>query len=153
MALEELFDAGTLPELRRAVVEEAVAAGLAGERASDVALALHELAANAVRHGGGAGRLQMTVIGGALQCQVSDDGPGARGQASAPGLGTAGPWPLRPGHGLWLVTGLADQVDFAPGQGGSEVTVTFTLQPGTGSERAGCLPAGSDWTGAGGDGW
>ncbi len=152
MALEELFDAGTLPDLRRAVLAEAVAAGLArSDRASDVVLALHELAANAVRHGGGAGRLRMMVTGGALQCEVSDAGPGARGQAGAPGRDTVRPWPVQPGHGLALVASIADQVSFAPGRAGSEVTVTFAL-PGTGSERPGYLIAGSDWAGSGGDG-
>jgi anti-sigma regulatory factor (Ser/Thr protein kinase) len=145
MALEESFDAGTLPDLRRAVLAEAVAAGLAGDRASDVVLALHELAANAVRYGGGAGRLRMMVISGALHCQVSDAGTGGRG------LDTASPWPLQPGHGLWLVAGIADQVDFVSGRAGSEVTVTFAL-PGVGSEQAGYLSAGIDSLGTGGDG-
>jgi anti-sigma regulatory factor (Ser/Thr protein kinase) len=146
MALEESFDAGALLGLRRTVLAEAVAAGLSGGRASDVVLALHELAANAVRHGGGAGRLRMMVIGGALHCQVSD-----AGQAGAPGLDAAGPWPLQPGHGLWLVAGIADQVNFAPGRAGSEVTVTFALS-GAGGEQAGYLPSGSDRAGTGGDG-
>jgi anti-sigma regulatory factor (Ser/Thr protein kinase) len=145
MALEELFDAGALPDLRRAVLAEAVAAGLAGDRASDVALALHELAANAVCYGGGAGRLRMMVISGVLHCQVSDAGTGGRGP------GTVGPWPVQPGHGLWLVAGIADQVNFAPGLAGSEVTVTFALS-GTDSEQAGYLSAGSDRARSGGDG-
>jgi anti-sigma regulatory factor (Ser/Thr protein kinase) len=143
MALEESFDEGTLPDLRRAVLAEAVAAGLAGDRASDVVLALHELAANAVRHGGGAGRLRMMVAGGALHCQVSDAGTGGRGQAGAPALNNVSPWPLQPGHGLWLVVGIADQFNFVPGRACSEVTVTFALS-GTGSEQAGYLTAGSD---------
>jgi serine/threonine-protein kinase RsbW len=143
MALEESFDAGTLPDLRRAVLAAAVAAGLAGDRASDVMLALHELAANAVRYGGGTGWLRMMVADGALHCQVSDAGTGGVG------LDTANPWPLRPGHGLWLVAGVADQVNFVPGRAGSEVTVTFSL-PGTGSEQAGSLSAGRGWAGTGG---
>jgi serine/threonine-protein kinase RsbW len=151
MALEESFDAGTLSDLRRAVLAEVVAAGLAGDRANDVVLATHELAANAVRHGGGAGRLRMVVTGGALHCQVSDAGTGGRGQAGAPGLDTASPWPLQPGHGLWLVVNVADQVNFVPGQDCSEVTVTFALS-GAGGQQAGYLPAGSDRAGTGGDG-
>jgi anti-sigma regulatory factor (Ser/Thr protein kinase) len=151
MALEESFDAGTLPALRRAVLAEAVAAGLAGDRAGDVVLALHELAANAVRHGGGAGRLRMTVTGGALRCQVSDAGAGGRGQAASAGLDTASPWPLQPGHGLWLVARVADQVGFVPGLACSEVTVTFSLS-GAGGERAGYLPVASDRAETGGDG-
>jgi hypothetical protein len=55
-------------------------------------------------------------------------------------------------HGnRWLVAGIADQVNFAPGQAGSEVTVTFALS-GTGSMQAGYLSVGSDWAGTGGDG-
>jgi anti-sigma regulatory factor (Ser/Thr protein kinase) len=151
MALEELFDAGTLPDLRRAVLAEAVAAGLAGDRASDVVLALHELAANAVRYGGGAGQLRMMVTDGALHCQVSDSGTGGRIQARDAGLDTTRPWPMQPGHGLWLVAGIADQVNFAPGRAGSEVTVTFALS-GTGTEQPAYLSADSDRAGSGGDG-
>jgi serine/threonine-protein kinase RsbW len=135
MALEESFDAGTLPDLRRAVLAAAVAAGLAGDRASDVVLALHELAANAVRYGGGTGWLRMMVADGALHCQVSDAGTGGVG------LDTANPWPLRPGHGLWLVAGVADQVNFVPGRAGSEVTVTFSLPAPAASRPGPCPPA------------
>jgi anti-sigma regulatory factor (Ser/Thr protein kinase) len=137
--------------LRRAVRAEAVAAGLAGDRAGDVVLALHELAANAVCHGGGTGQLQMMITGGALHCRVSDAGTGSLVQAGVAGPDTAGAWPLQPGHGLWLVAGIVDQVSFAPGRAGSEVTVTFALS-GPGSEQAGYLPSGSDRAGTGGDG-
>jgi hypothetical protein len=58
---------------------------------------------------------------------------------------------LQPGHGLWLVVSIADQVSFAPGRAGSEVTVTFAL-PGAGSEQAGYLPSGSDRARTGADG-
>jgi anti-sigma regulatory factor (Ser/Thr protein kinase) len=66
---------------------EAVAAGLTVDQARDVVLAVHELAANAVRHGGGTGRLRMLVSAGRLRCQVSDDGPADDGQ---PGSLTSG---------------------------------------------------------------
>jgi anti-sigma regulatory factor (Ser/Thr protein kinase) len=46
-------------------------------RALDVMLAVHELAANAVEHGGGTGRLRMSVTNRELICQVSDPGPPA----------------------------------------------------------------------------
>jgi anti-sigma regulatory factor (Ser/Thr protein kinase) len=138
MALEESFDAGTLPGLRQAVLTEAVAAGLAGERADDVVLAVHELAANAVRHGGGSGRLWMLSTRAGLRCQVSDDGPGS-GHADAAGR----PWPVQHGHGLWLVTSLADQVSIAPGPAGSAVTITFGV-PEAGRGQSEFLAARSD---------
>jgi anti-sigma regulatory factor (Ser/Thr protein kinase) len=80
---DESFDAATLHLLRERVAACAAAAGMPEERAMHVTLAVHELAANAVRHGAGSGRLLMRATGGALRCQVSDAGPGA------------GPWPLR----------------------------------------------------------
>src|ERR1700757_560502 len=75
MALDRAFDAETLPDLRKAVLAQAAAAGMAADRAVDVMLAVHELAANAVRHGAGAGRLAMRVRDGRLECEVSDAGP------------------------------------------------------------------------------
>lgn len=100
MALDESFDARTLPDLRRAVLSEAAAAGLTGDRARDVMLAVHELAANAVCHGGGSGWLRILLIEGVLQCQVGDAGTGGLARASS--AVTAEPWPVQRGHGLWL---------------------------------------------------
>ena len=77
MALNCGFDASTLPSLRRAVLAEAAAAGMPGDQAADVMLAVHELAANAVRHGAGTGQLDMRVRDGLLYCRVSDAGPAA----------------------------------------------------------------------------
>jgi anti-sigma regulatory factor (Ser/Thr protein kinase) len=79
----------------------------------DVLLAVHELAANVVAHSAGAGRLLIRAAAGMLRCEISDDGPGA------------GPWPLRKGHGLWLVREVADEVIASSGPYGSQVTVRF----------------------------
>ncbi|MGH3261885.1 MAG: hypothetical protein ACRDNS_07820, partial [Trebonia sp.] len=68
MSLDCWFDAGTLPGLRKAVLSEAIDAGLPRYRACDVMLAVHELAANAVRHGGGTGHAQLWVADEALHC-------------------------------------------------------------------------------------
>jgi anti-sigma regulatory factor (Ser/Thr protein kinase) len=135
MAIEQWFDAGMLPELRRAVLAEAVAADMPDDRAADVMLAVHELAANAVRHGGGTGRLRMHAAAGELYCQVSDAGLGGAGLGGADGHARAGHatavqrWLIRPGHGLWLVRDIADQLSIAPGPAGSEVTAVFLLPP------------------------
>lgn len=129
MTLDHWFDADTLSDLRRAVLAEAVAAGLPGDQADDIVLAVHELAANAVRHGGGAGRLRMQAASGRLRCHVSDEGPdnaGAGLPARARGTLAAGQWPIRPGHGLWLVRRMADQLSVAAGPAGAEVTAVFT---------------------------
>jgi anti-sigma regulatory factor (Ser/Thr protein kinase) len=117
------FNAATLRFLREAVVAHASAAGLSQERAVDVMLAVHELAANAVRHGAGSGRLRMEVTPGQLRCQVSDAGPHDRAAH-----GTMGPpWPVEPGHGLWVTRNAADQVSITVGPGGSVVNVVFRL--------------------------
>jgi anti-sigma regulatory factor (Ser/Thr protein kinase) len=131
MALNRAFDASTLPSLRRAVLAEAAAAGLAGNQAADVMLAVHELAANAVRHGAGTGRLEMRVRDGELHCQVSDVGPaGVDGRGPGTGMAAAPPWPVQRGHGLWLVRAAAAKVSVAMGSAGSLVTVVFAL-PGS----------------------
>lgn len=129
VVLDQPFDAGTLPDLRKAVAAAAVAAGLPEDRATDVMLAVHELAANAMRHGGGAGRARMRVIAGVLQCQVSDAGPGRRmGHARSGGAADAEPWPVHRGHGLWLVRNAANRANITSEPGGSRVTVVFAVR-------------------------
>lgn len=130
LLLDEGFDAATLYRLRGRVKACAVAAGLAASRVPDVILAVHELAANAVRHGAGKGRLVLHAApGGALGCQVSDAGWSSL------------PWPVRQGHGLWIVRETADQMTMSSGPGGSLVTAVF----GNRAEPypAGPVPAGT----------
>ena len=117
VVFDERFDASTLHLLRERVAACVSAAGMPEDRAMDVILAVHELAANAVWHGAGAGRLLMRVAVGALRCQVSDAGPGE------------GPWPLRQGHGLWIVRAVADEVTASSGPQGSQVTAMFGWSP------------------------
>jgi anti-sigma regulatory factor (Ser/Thr protein kinase) len=116
VVLDESFDSSTLHLLRERVAAFAVTAGMPQDRAMYVTLAVHELAANAVRHGAGSGRLLMHAARGALRCQVSDAGPGT------------GPWPQRPGHGLWIARVVADQVTVSTGPHGSQVTAVFGWQ-------------------------
>jgi anti-sigma regulatory factor (Ser/Thr protein kinase) len=117
------FDASTLHLLRERVAACVSAAGMPEDRAMDVILAVHELAANTVRHGAGAGRLLMRVAAGVLRCQVSDAGPGA------------GPWPLRQGHGLWIVRAVADEFTASSGPQGSQVTAMFGWRDGARLDR------------------
>ena len=51
--LEQEFDGAGLHMLRELVLTYATAAGMREDRAVEVMLAVHELAANAVRHGAG----------------------------------------------------------------------------------------------------
>jgi anti-sigma regulatory factor (Ser/Thr protein kinase) len=141
--LDRRFDAGGLAALRAVVLAYAVEAGTPENSAKDVMLAAHELAANAVRHGAGAGRLQMRAGDGMLRMQVHDAGLANRtGQAGTAGLdgqdipgGGDGGWPLRPGHGLWVVRQVADEVSVWRGPGGPVVTAAFAL-PAAGAPPA-----------------
>jgi anti-sigma regulatory factor (Ser/Thr protein kinase) len=98
-------------------------------------LAVNELAANAVRHGGGTGRLRISALPGVLRRQVDDGGSASRkAQASSASQGNPDrmndgtpSWPYQAGHGLWLVRAIADMMDIQTGSGGSRVAVTFTL--------------------------
>jgi anti-sigma regulatory factor (Ser/Thr protein kinase) len=138
--LDQRFGAGTLHVLRAAVREFAAGAGMPPGRADDVMIAVHELAANTVRHGAGTGRLRMWTAARALRFQIEDAGPlgppgqhrRARGggqQAAGTGEADCRAWPLQPGHGLWLTRELADQMNVTAGPGGSRVTAVFTLRP------------------------
>jgi anti-sigma regulatory factor (Ser/Thr protein kinase) len=136
MLLDQRFDAGTLHVLRTAVREFAAGAGMPPRRADDVMIAVHELAANAVRHGAGTGRLRMWTAARVLCCQFDDAGPpglrepGRDGEQELAGTGGAetGAWPLQSGHGLWLARELAGQMNVTAGRDGSRVTAVFTLR-------------------------
>jgi anti-sigma regulatory factor (Ser/Thr protein kinase) len=121
--LEQAFDGDSLYALRSAVAAHAADAGLPRQRVYDVVTTAHELAANAVRHGAGHGRLRLWADGQALHCQVSDDGPAGRDPA---GLDTAA-WPREHGHGLWIIGEVADQVSLDRAPSGTTVTATFTI--------------------------
>jgi anti-sigma regulatory factor (Ser/Thr protein kinase) len=129
--LDRDFDADALAGLREAVLSYAAAHGMPRDRAIDVMLAVHELAANAVRHGAGHGRVRVELSVGTLRCEVSDPGPASRDGHALGGTGWrapgAAPWPVEQGHGLWLVTQAADQVRATCGPDGSLITVLFTL--------------------------
>jgi anti-sigma regulatory factor (Ser/Thr protein kinase) len=132
--LEQHFDAGSLYALRAAVAAHATQAGLPDRRASDIVLAVHELAANAIRHGAGRGRLRITEHGRAWHCQVTDDGTTRAAPASA-GPDTQATrreaaWPSEEGHGLWLVHQVADRLTARTGPGGTTVTASFDLPQG-----------------------
>src|SRR5580658_4779047 len=82
--LDTMFDSVTLHVLRADVQVLAIRTGFPDHRVEDMVLAIHELAANAVHHGAGAGRVRIWDLAGALRCQV-DDGPLAFGDPAAPG--------------------------------------------------------------------
>jgi anti-sigma regulatory factor (Ser/Thr protein kinase) len=123
--LDQEFDSGNLYALRAAVQAHVGRAGLSEDRASDVVLVVHELAANAIAHGAGHGRLRLWDLAGALSCEIADGGtPGTTDSSD-----TVNPWPTADGHGLWLVRQVADHLDLRSGPRGTRAVVTFTLPP------------------------
>lgn len=120
--LSRRFTAATITELRHAVAARVEAAGLTGEPAQGFVLAIHELATNAVRHGGGAGHLHLLRQGGELRCDVVDHGPGTDPTSIRRAGGTeAG------GRGLWLADHLADSLILRRRPDGLTATVTIAL--------------------------
>jgi anti-sigma regulatory factor (Ser/Thr protein kinase) len=152
--LDLAFDSGTLGALRAGVKAHACEAGLPEARAEDLVLAVHELAANAVCHGAGEGRLRIWKLGGSLHCRVEDGEPLASGHPGEPpdhegseaadAADASGPvsghaLPSGPGHGLWLVRHVADQMRILSGDRGTRATIAFDL-PGH-RDGQGCLQA------------
>lgn len=127
--LEQDFDGESLYRLRAAVAAHALHLGLSQHRAEELVIIVHELAANAIRHGAGHGRVRIWQQQHTVHCQVSDDGAGQAPGALAPGDtgAEAGmpPWPVEPGHGLWVISKLADQAHFRTSQEGSTVAVSL----------------------------
>ena len=119
-ALDQAFDSDSLYSLRAAVAAHGSQAGLSDGRTRDLVLAVHELAANAVRHGAGQGRLQLWAAQDAVRCEVTDEGP-----PGAPDAAGAERWQAEPGHGLWLVRRIADSASVQSGASGTVAAVTF----------------------------
>lgn len=138
--LDQALDGDSLYRLRASVAAHGLQAGLSQRRADDLVIAVHELAANVVRHGSGRGRLRIWKHHHMLHCQVTDDGiadtaDGLDESSRDTGAGSVpGPpsWRIEPGHGLWLVRQLADQTSLHPGVSGSAAKISFALgQPGS----------------------
>ena len=120
--LDQVFDVDSLYALRAAAAAHAAQAGLPEGRVGDLVLAVHELAANAVRHGAGHGRVRLWVTRDEVRCEVADDGAAKPAQAA--------PWPAEPGHGLWLVRQVADQASWHCGPSGTVCALSLRLPPG-----------------------
>ena len=95
------FDIDGLGDVRRHVAGFAVGAGLEEERCEDLVVAVHEVAANSVRHAGGRGVLRTWNDGGGVTCEVRDPGHivdplAGSAAASQPGPGRERPVARQP---------------------------------------------------------
>jgi len=114
-----VVDRDRLAELRAEVARHAEAHGLGGREADDLALVVHELATNSIRHGGGAGELLLWSDGPRVVAEMRDRGRIVDPLAGRvqPGLETTG------GYGLWLANHLCDLVQIRAYRDGGAVRV------------------------------
>ncbi len=93
------------------------------ERAARFELAVHEICANAVVHGGG-GYCGMWRDAGELVCEVVDAGPGISGPpptSAPPQVSSAG------GSGLWLIRQMCEQLEIDSRPGWTRVRLHVAL--------------------------
>lgn len=115
----------TLREVRHRVRAGARRAGLADPALYHFVMAVNELLTNALRHGGGSGRVHLWTVDGVLCCAVTDAGAGMAPEravpASRPPVGTVGGW------GLWLARQVCHGMQVRTGPDGSRVVLTYRL--------------------------
>lgn len=113
----------SLVPVRALVSARAWEAGLPAARASDLVLAVSEVAANTLRHVRSQGTLAIWRDGGEIICEIRDDGviadPLAGRRLPAPESGG--------GHGLWLVHQVCDLVEIRSGSAGTTVRMHMSL--------------------------
>ncbi|MDA0634800.1 ATP-binding protein [Nonomuraea sp. MCN248] len=114
------FDRDSLVALRREVERRSEQEGLAGLALYRFVVAVNEITTNAVRHGGGSGRLSLWKGPGRLRCEVTDRGgglPAGAEQAPAP------PSTAANGRGLLLARHGASRIDVRSGADGTSVVL------------------------------
>jgi anti-sigma regulatory factor (Ser/Thr protein kinase) len=120
---ELAFTGDDFPLVRGFVVEVAGEAGIVDPRLAELVLAIHELATNSVRYGGGSGQLRVWRENGSLVCEVTDAGhiadPLVGRERVAIGHGG--------GRGLWLVNQLCDLVQLRSSPAGNVVRVHMSV--------------------------
>jgi anti-sigma regulatory factor (Ser/Thr protein kinase) len=119
------FDVGALREVRE-LVQDHAAPVLGPERTADLVLAVSEVAANSVLHGGGFGVARVWHDEHRIVCEVSDVG-----HIDAPLAGFRRPDPVQPdGRGMYIVNQLCDLVEVRSYPGGSTVRVHMYREAG-----------------------
>ncbi len=112
-----------LSQVRALVLEQARQAGLAEDRASDLVLAVSEVAANTLRHTRSSGTLSIWHDADEVVCEIHDDGvitdphPGQRRP----------PADANGGHGLWIVHQVCDLVELTSDATGTTVRMHMVL--------------------------
>lgn len=113
------FELDDIPDVRKLVAVCARVAGLSPDRIDDLVLAVHEIAGNSIRHGGGRGTMRVWYDDTAVVCEVTDGG-----RIEAPLVGRQVPDDdSLGGRGLWIANQLCDLVQIRALAGGNVVRV------------------------------
>jgi hypothetical protein len=119
------FGRWDLGKLRHLVGAHCADAGMPLRRAEDFVLAVHEIAANAIVHSAGGGRLVLRRSGAGLCCLIaSENVPGETTEFDDGGGSDTG-------RGLWLAAQLTDELTITaghPGPDGSRQTTVSLYQ-------------------------
>ncbi|MFN2611133.1 MAG: anti-sigma factor RsbA family regulatory protein [Actinomycetota bacterium] len=120
------FDASALVSLRNLVAVQASYSGLSAGRIEDLVLAIHEVAANTLRHGGGKGHVRVWTdpLPRAFVCEIQDSG-----RIEDPLVGRRKPTGGHEGgFGLWMVNQVCDLVQIRTYPEGSVVRIQVAEQ-------------------------
>lgn len=109
--------------MRRLVAKCSAGAGLSDARCQDFVLAVDEILTNAIRHGGGSGRLELWLADGCIWFKVTDWGPGLK---TPPSWTQPGPT-LLGGRGLWIARQTTDRLTLDSGPRGTVVVGAMEL--------------------------
>ena len=113
------FQTGDLGRVRTFLTGQARLAGLAGNPAEALVMAVNEIATNSLRHGGGHGELHVWRDSDSLVCEVCD-----QGHITSPLVGRIPPALGQGfGAGLWLANQLCDLVQISSSANGTAIRV------------------------------
>jgi anti-sigma regulatory factor (Ser/Thr protein kinase) len=113
-----------LSQVRALVLKNAREAGLPDDRASDLVLAVSEVAANTLRHTPSFGTLSIWHDLHEIVCEIHDDGV-----ITDPLAGRRRPAPdALGGHGLWLVHQVCDLVELRSDNTGTTIRMHMTIR-------------------------
>jgi anti-sigma regulatory factor (Ser/Thr protein kinase) len=122
--LDQTFDEDGLYAMRATVAAHTASLGARPVLVEQLLIVASELATNAIRHGGGSGRLRLWREHARLHLEISDRGPGM----VDPAAGSKPPDQMATeGRGLWICRQLVTDLRIATGPRGTTVTAVVGL--------------------------